>query len=226
MRFTCRSCFGVMCGVLLLVQASIAAEEEPKGLILQKGLVRWKDSLDMAKRFIEADKRPDAPKVVLPKIAAEMYKNVLRGKQFSCEKEDTPGVVHCTWVCCVNLGEKNLLRFATLWFYKDRFFAYKVAFDTNDFSRFAAGFETRFGKPTKEETETKVNPNPLACQYTACSYVVRTRHWEMETTRISVADRGGNGHVNSGEMTVIYRPIAKEMNEAGKERKPNVVLPF
>src|SRR5713101_6989892 len=104
-----------MLSLVLLLVGQVWASEEPGGLLLRKGLVRWQLPLKEARTFIEENIRPKSQTL-----------NLLAGQKqeeegFRCEQEATPGVTRCIWACCVDLGVKDTVYFATLWFYNDRF---------------------------------------------------------------------------------------------------------
>lgn len=206
----------------MVFDSGALAVEEPKGLIMRGGLVRWRASLKEARGPIEEEIVHKGPQPLLK----------MRGQpdppddKFSCQKGDEAGVVYFTWACCVDLGEKDIVHFATLWFHNDRFYAYEVNFDSDYFSELATTLGTRFGKPSKEEQETQVNRNLWQLQHGMGSFLVNKKRWETETTRVSLRDRGGHGGIGAGSLTVIYKPIANEISPTGKDEKSKAVLPF
>jgi hypothetical protein len=196
--------FGILtlCLVLLLV-GQVSASEEPRGLLLRKGLVRWQATLTEARKFIEENIRPKKP----PKLVKDQNEEE---EGFRCEREATPGVTQCIWACCVDLGEKDTVHFATLWFHNDRFYAYDIAFATAQFPRLFTTLEKKFGRPSKEEQKSQINPAFMLWRGVS-SYIVNTKRWDLGNTVILLADRGGQGKPLAGDMYVVYLPIAREI---------------
>ena len=216
----------IVMGSLLMFAHLAQTYDEPKGLIFRKGLVTWRASLGQARQFIEEEigwKRPYVPPLVKRQGEEEKEPKV---EKFRCSKEKNTSLVTCQLACCVELGEKNVVHFADLWFHKDRFYGYKLTFNTDYFDNLAASLEKRFGKPTKEGQETIVNRNPLAWRYGAGSFVAQTKQWEMSTTRVVLSDRGGNGAIRTGYLLVVYLPVSKERNEERKQAQPDAKVPF
>lgn len=141
-------------------------------------------------------------------------------------KRDDPGVVYCRLACCVDLGAKDIVYFATMWFYNDRFYAYLVKFTTTYFNNLASAFGGQLEKPTKEDQETVTNPTPFAWQYGFGIFVKHTKHWKTETTVVMLADRGGEGKPLVGEMVVVYVPISSKVSRTRERDEPKLDVPF
>lgn len=190
-------------------------KEEPRGLILRKGLLRWQDPLTEARNFVEEGIRPTTL-------------NLLAGNKneqsFHCE-EGTRGVTRCVWACCVDLGEKGTLHFATLWFYNNRFYAYDVVFATAWFPSLFSAMEGRFGRPSKEEQESQVSPASVLGEYGISSYIVNTKRWDTGNTVIRLSDRGGQGAPLAGHFYVVAVRIEREIPIV-KANEPVAKLPF
>ena len=208
--------------VLLLFLAILVAcsghgpqSEEPRGLLLRKGLLRWEAPLKEARTFIEEDVRP--PSLILLKGQKE--------EGFRCEQQAPPGVTRCLWACCVDLGVKDTVFFATLWFYKDRFYAYDVAFPTGLFPGLFATLEKRFGRPAKEEQESQIDYSSVLLGSGVSSYIVNTKRWNAGNTTILLADRGGQGKPLAGHMYVVAVPIARDI-PTEKKSEPSPKLPL
>lgn len=217
----------VVLGIVFLLPGGGVAGEEPKGLTLRKGQVRWRASLKEARQFIEEDMKLERPSFKpLLKLRGQKDEPPPPPEGFSCSKGDDPGVVYCRLACCVDLGEQNIVHFATMWFHNDRFFAYRVTFNTNYFDNLSSALERRFGKPTKEDQETVINPNPFAWKYGLSNFLKHTKRWETETTSVTLADRGGEGKPLVGDMAIAYLPIAREVKKGKDENKPEADLPF
>jgi hypothetical protein len=206
MNLSNRTLILVMSLVLLLIGQALASEA-PRGLLLRRGLMRWQLTLKETSSLVEQNIRPQT-----------LYTNLLKGQNqnkqegFRCDREGTSGVTQCIWACCVDLGEKDIVEFATLWFHNDRFYAYDVAFNTAQFPRLFATLEEKFGKPSKEEQESQVNPAFMLGEgFGSSSYIVNTKRWDSEDTVILLADRGGQGKLLAGHMYVVYLPIAREI---------------
>src|SRR5215472_5626420 len=189
--------------------------EEPRGLLLRKGLLRWQASLQEARTFIEEDIRPKS--LILLKGQKE--------EGFRCQQQAPPGVTRCIWACCVDLGVKDTVFFATLSFYKDRFYAYDVAFLTGLFPGLFATLEKRFGKPSKEEQESQIDYSSMLLGSGVSSYIVNTKRWDTATTTILLADRGGLGKALAGHMYVVAVPIEREI-PTEKKSGPSTKLPL
>jgi len=192
--------------------------EEPQGLLLRKGLLRWQAPLKEARTFIEEDVRPQS--LVLLKGQKE--------EGFRCEEQAPPGVTRCIWACCVDLGVKDTVYFATLWFHNDRFYAYNVAFPTALFPRLFAALEKTFGRPSKEEQESQINPAFMLGlgNFGMSNYIVNTKRWDVGNTVILLADRGGQGKPLAGYIYVAYLPLARAIPTEQKKSEPDAKLPF
>ena len=205
---------GALLGAML-VCAVTAAADEPGGLLLRKGMVQWETTLAEARKLVETDIRPNMP-------------NLLRDQKplgFGCERGGKVGVVVCNWACCVDLGLKDNVHFATLWFLNDRFYAYDVAFNTGQFPGLLAALVSRLGAPSKEEQESRIVPN-LMTQGMG-SYVISTKRWDAGNTVVLLSDRGGQGKPLAGHIYVAYLPLAREAAPPPTEdTTPRAKLPF
>jgi hypothetical protein len=202
--------------LLLLLVGQVSASEEPQGLLLRKGLVRWQLTLKEARTFMEENIRPNIPKLLTTQ----------KEEGFGCEREATPGVTKCVWVCCVDLGEKDTVHFATLWFHNDRFYAYNVTFPTGLFPRLFATLEKKFGRPSKEEQESRISPTFMREHSGMSNYIVSTKRWDVGNTVILLADRGGQGKPLAGHIYVTYLPLAQKIPMEKKNSEPDAKLPF
>lgn len=189
--------------------------EEPRGLLLRKGLLRWQAPLKEARTVIEEDVRPQS--LILLKGQKE--------EGFRCEEQAPPGLTRCIWACCVDLGVKDTVFFATLSFYKDRFYAYDVVFPAGLFPGLFATLEKRFGRPSKEEQESQIDYSSMYLGSGVSSYIVNTKRWDTSTTTILLADRGGQGKPLAGHMYVVALPIAREI-PSEKKSGPSAKLPL
>ena len=125
----------------------------------------------------------------------------------------------------MDLGEKDIVHFATLWFYNDRFYAYDVAFDTVQFPRLLSTLATKFGKPSKEEQASQVAPNFMMGGMS--TYIVNTKRWDLGNAVVLLSDRGGHGKPLAGHMYVAYMPLLRETIPAKKEdNETRAKLPF
>src|SRR5215831_15768957 len=193
------------------------ANEEPRGLLLRKGLVNWQVTLNEARTFIEENIHPRT---------LHLLRNQ-KEEGFRCERESVQGVSRCIWACCVDLGEKGIVQFATLWFYNDSFYAYDVAFDTGRFPRLFSTLETKFGKPSKEEQLSQMAPNLMLGGFGLSTYIVNTKRWDISNVVVLLSDRGGQGKPLVGHMYVAYMPLLRETIPAQKENKgTGAKLPF
>jgi len=204
--------FGLLLlGVVSLLMGQALASEEPRGLLLRKGLVNWQVTLNEAGTFIEENIHPKTLRLLRNQ----------KEEGLRCEREAIQGVSHCVWACCVDLGEKDIVHFATLWFYNDRFYAYDVAFDTVQFPRLLSTLATKFGKPSKEEQESQVAPNFMMGGMS--TYIVNTKHWDLGNAVVLLSDRGGQGK----PLAVAYMPLLRETIPAKKEdNETGAKLPF
>jgi hypothetical protein len=204
--------------LVLLLVGQVSASEEPQGLLLRKGLVRWQLTLKEARTFIEENIRPNIPKLLTTQ----------KEEGFGCKQEATSGVTQCVWVCCVDLGEgeKDTVHFATLWFHNDRFYAYNVVFSTALFPRLFAPLEKKFGRPSKEEQESRISPPFMQQHFGMSNYIVHTKRWDVGNTLILLADRGGQGKPLAGYIYVTYLPLARKIPTEKKNSEPGAKLPF
>lgn len=184
--------------------------EEPQGLLLRKGLVRWQASLKEARTFIEEDIRPRS--LILLKGQKE--------EGFGCEQQAPRGVTRCIWACCVDLGVKDTVYFATLLLYQDRFYAYDVTFPTGLVPGLFTTLEKRFGKPSKEEQGTQIDYSGMPLGSGVSTYIVNTKRWDTGNTTILFADRGGQGKPLAGHMYVVFTRIAREIPAEKKSESP------
>jgi hypothetical protein len=203
--------------VVLLLSGTpvITGAEEPVGLTLRKGTIAWKATLQQARNFIEEDMRPDRPRRM----------KVLKGfrddtdedddDKFSCEKTDSPGVLRCNLACCVDLGEGDTLRFATLYFYGDQFYYYEITFPLALYQNMAEAIRKKYGKPTKSEESTSTN-----LRGNQFDNLVEKR--KLENTLIVLSSRGGAGRIFLSSIDVYYLPIYRQILES----QPQMKLPF
>jgi hypothetical protein len=183
------------------------ASEEPQGLLLRRGLVGWQVTLQNARAFVEENVRPKTLRLLRDQ----------KEEGFRCEKERVPGVLHCVWACCVDLGEKEIFHFATLWFYDDRFYAYDVVFNTGEFPSLFSILQARFGKPTKEEQTSQMAPNFALRGLGMSTYIVNTRRWDIGNVVVLLSDRGGEGKPLAGHIYVAYMPLLRATIPQKKE---------
>jgi hypothetical protein len=210
--------FGILLlGVVSLLMGQALATEGPRGLLLRKGLVNWQVTLNEARTFIEENVHPRTLRLLRNQ----------KEEGFRCEGEDVQGVSHCVWACCVDLGEKEIVHFATLWFYNDRFYAYDVTFETGQFPRLFSTLATKFGKPSKEEQASQMAPNLMLRGYGMSTFIVNKKRWDLGNAVVLLSDRGGQGKPLAGHMYVAYMPLLRETIPAKKEDNGNgAKLPF
>lgn len=211
----------LMLSLVLLLVGQVWASEAPGGLLLRKGLVRWQLPLKEARTFIEENIRPPSQRL-----------NLLKGQEkekeegFHCEQKATPGVTQCIWACCVDLGVKDTVYFATLQFHNDRFYAYNVVFPTGLFPRLFATLEKKFGRPSKEEQESQSDYASMLLGRGVSNYIVNTKRWDVGNTVILLADRGGQGKPLAGYIYVAYLPLARAIPTEKKNSEPSAKTPF
>jgi len=192
--------------------AIVHAVEEPHGLLLRKGLIAWQVSLAQARPMVEENIRPNTMHLLKDQ----------KTEGFGCEQQRN-GVTHCTWACCVDLGEPNTVHFSTLWFYNDRFYAYSVNFNTNQFPRIGAALAKRLGPPSKELQETRANFNFALGGPT--SYIVNTQRWDVGNVVVLLSDRGGG--LFAGQLYATYLPLARQATPPRQQdAAPAPKLPF
>jgi hypothetical protein len=210
--------FGILLlGVVSLLMGQALASEEPRGLLLRKGLVNWQVTLNEARKSIEEGIHPNTLRLLRNQ----------KEEGFTCEREAVQGVSHCVWACCVDLGEKDTVHFATLWFYNDRFYAYDVAFNTGQFPRLFSTLVTKFGKPSKEDQASQMAPNLMGGGFGMSTYIVNTKRWDSGNVVVLLSDRGGQGKPLAGHMYVAYMPLLRETIPAKKEDNgTGAKLPF
>ena len=213
MTTLCRRAFLAVAMISLIVCAA-EASEEPRGLLLRKGLVTWQMNARDARRLIEED--------IHPKTLVLLKNQKQEG--FGCERENSPGVTRCTWACCVDLGEEGFVHFATLWFINELFYAYDVTFDTPRFAPLYSALEGRFGAPSQETQDSRLSPMLALGQVS--NYVVNTKRWDIGNTLLLLADRGGQGKPLAGHMYVKYLPLARETPSTKEDNAAPVKLPF
>ncbi len=167
------------------------AEEEPPGLLMRKGLIKWGVSQAEARKATED----------------------VSSLRFSCGAEDPTGVVSCTWACCVDLGEETTKYFATLWFHHRRFFKYEVTFSPKKFPSLVEAFEKRLGAPEKNAQSTIQNRM-------GTTFDQEERQWRTKNTEVQIAKRGGHGKFDIGYFVVIYAPIMSEIKSNNPAKAP------
>jgi hypothetical protein len=194
--------------------AGARAAEEPHGLLLRRGLIAWQMPLAQARPLVEENIRPKT----LQLLANQ------KPEGFGCQPQENH-VTRCVWACCVDLGERDLVHFATLSFYDDKFFAYDLTFNTNMFPQLGEAIAARFGPPSRETQETRSNFNALRGGLN--SYVVSQRRWDVGDVAVLLFDRGGGGGELAGELYVAYRPLARQATPPKpQDEAPPVKLPF
>jgi len=202
---------GTLIVVLLLSSVGHAAEE-PRGLLLRKGMIAWQMNLAEARPLVEENIRPNTVQLL-----ANQKKD-----EFGCGPQGK-GITRCVWTCCVDLGEPDTVHFSTLWFYDDKFYAYSVNFGVNQFTRIAAQLAVRLGPPSREEQETR--PNFNATMGGLSTYIVNTKRWDVGDVVILLADRGG-GPLAS-QLYATYLPLARQAKPPRPQGEaPSAKLPF
>lgn len=197
-----------------MLVGSASAGEEPEGLLLRKGLVSWQVTLNEARTFIEENIHPNTLRLLRNQ----------KQEGFGCAREANAKVSRCIWACCVDLGEKDIVHFATLWFYDDHFYAYDVAFDSSQFQRLYSTLVKKFGEPSKEMQESRMTPNFMMGLST---YIVNTKRWDSGNTVVLIEDRGGQGKPLAGHIYVAYVPLAKKATpEKTENKETGAKLPF
>ena len=205
---------GTLVVVLLLCTGIGQAAEEPRGLLLRKGMIAWQMPLAQARPLVEEKIRPNTMQLLVGQ----------KKDEFGCQPQGK-GVTRCIWACCVDLGEPDIVHFSTLSFYNDKFYAYSVNFDTNQFPRIAAALVARLGRPSRDEQENRSNLNVL--QGGLNTYIVNTKRWDVGNVVILLADRGGGQF--AGQLYATYLPLARQATAAPPERQdeaPSPKLPF
>lgn len=185
---------GALLVIIMLCADTGQAAEEPRGLLLRKGMITWQVPLAQARPLVEANIRPNTMRLLANQ----------KPEGFGCDPQAN-GVTRCLWACCVDLGEPDTVHFSTLWFYNDKFYAYAVNFTTNQFPRIAAALAARLGPPSREEQENRTNLNVL--QGGLNSYVVNTQRWDVGDVVVSLADRGAGPL--AGQLYATYLPLAR-----------------
>jgi hypothetical protein len=198
--------------VLLLCADIGQAAEEPHGLLLRKGMIVWQMPLAQARPLVEENIRPNTMQLLANQ----------KKEGFGCQPQGKE-VTRCVWACCVDLGEPDIVHFSTLWFYNDRFYAYSVNFNTNQFPRVTAALAARLGPPSREEQENRSNLNVL--QGGLHTYIVNTKRWDVGNVVILLADRGGGQF--TGQLYATYLPLARQATPPRHEDEtPAPKLPF
>jgi|RhiMethySRZTD1v2_1073278.scaffolds.fasta_scaffold138734_4 hypothetical protein len=205
---------------LLLGTPVITCAEEPLGLILRKGSIVWKSTLQQARNFIEEDMRPNRPlrmKTFRPKDSGDDTEKDTEkdDRKFSCEKTDSPSVLRCNLACCVDFGEGKTLRFATLYFYGDQFYQYKIAFPLDLYQKIAEANKQKYGKPTKSEESVMTNLR-------GDRFNNLVEQWKLENTLVVLGSRGGEGKIFLSHLDVYYLPIYRQVLET----QPKTKLPY
>lgn len=203
---------GTLAVVLLLTTDVGRAADEPRGLLLRKGMIAWQMSLAQARPLVEENIRPKTMQLL-----ANQKKD-----EFGCEPQGK-GITRCIWACCVDLGEPNTVHFSTLWFYNDKFYAYSVKFNTNQFPRLSAALAERLGPPSHEGQENRSNFNVL--QHGINTYIVNEKRWDVGNVVTLLSDRGGGQF--AGELYATYLPLARQATPPKpKDEAPPPKLPF
>jgi hypothetical protein len=198
--------------VLLLCIGTGQAAEEPRGLLLRKGMVTWQMPLAQARPLVEENIRPNTMQLLANQ----------KKEEFGCKPQDKE-ITRCVWACCVDLGEPDIVHFATLSFYNDKFYAYSVNFNTNQYPRIGAALAARLGQPSREEHENRSNLNVL--QGGLNTYVVNTTRWDVGNVVILLADRGAGQF--AGQLYATYLPLARQATPPrAQDEAPAPKLPF
>jgi len=207
---------GAMLALVLAAPfAGASAAEEPRGLLLRRGMIEWQMPLAKARPLVEENIRPKT----LQLLANQ------KPEGFGCQPDENHRVTRCVWACCVDLGERDLVHFATLSFYDDKFFAYDVTFNTSLFAQLATALAARLGPPSRETQETRTSIRPLGGGVS--SYVVNLRRWDVGDAAVLLFDRGGGGGELAGELYATYLPLARQANPPRpQDEAPPVKLPF
>jgi hypothetical protein len=188
------------------------AAEEPRGLLLRKGMIAWQMTLAQARPLVEENIRPNTMQLLANQ----------KKEGFGCQPQGK-GVTRCIWACCVDLGEPDTLHFSTLSFYNDKFYAYSVNFNTTQFPRIAAALAARLGPPSREEQENRSNFNVM--QGDLNTYIVNTKRWDIGNVMILLADRGGGQF--AGQLYATYLPLARQVTPPMRQDEvPPSKLPF
>jgi len=200
--------------VMLIAPAiSARAAEQPRGLLLRKGMIAWQTTLAQARPLVEENVRPKT---------LQLLANA-KPEGFGCGVAGS-GVTRCVWACCVDLGERDTVHFATLSFYNDKFYAYDVKFNTNLFPRLAGALVARFGPPSNESQENRTNFAPM--QGGVSTFVVNLKRWDVDDVAVLLFDRGAGGPL-VGELYVAYRPLARLASPPKpQDEPPPLKLPF
>jgi hypothetical protein len=210
--FTAAPWAGLLVVVALLCASIGRAAEEPRGLLLRKGIITWQMPLSQARPLVEENIRPNT----LQLLANQ------KKEEFGCQPQGQ-GITRCIWACCVDLGEPDIVHFSTLSFYSDKFYAYSVNFNTNQFLRIAASLAARLGPPSREEQENRSNLNVL--QGGLNTYIVNTKRWDVGNVVILLADRGGGQF--AGQIYATYLPLARQATPPKRQdQAPPSKLPF
>jgi hypothetical protein len=199
---------------LIVAPAIGAAAEPPQGLLLRKGMIAWQTPLAQARPLVEENIRPNTMHLLANQ----------KPEGFGCQPQGNR-VSRCIWACCVDLGEHDLVHFATLSFYDDKFYAYDMTFATNLFPALASALVARLGPASKETQENRTALNPLGGGIN--SYMVTVRRWDVGDTVVLLYDRGGNGGQLAGELYATYLPLARQADPPKpRDEPPPVKLPF
>ena len=98
------------------------------------------------------------------------------------------------------------MHFARLSFYRDKFYAYSVNFNTAQYGRIAAAVTARLGKPSREDQESLPSVNVMNGGFT--TRVVNTKRWDVGDVVVLVSDRGA-GEL-AGQLYAAYLPLARQ----------------
>ena len=203
---------GALVALILLCAGIAQAAEEPRGLLLRKGMITWQMPLAQARPLVEENIRPNTMRLL-----ADQKKD-----GFGCQPQGG-GITRCVWACCVDLGQPDIVHFSTLSFHNDKFYAYSVNFNTMQFPRIAAALAARLGAPSREEQESRSNFNVL--QSGINTYIVNTKRWDVGNVVVLLADRGGGQF--AGQLYATYLPLARQATPPRRqEAAPPPKLPF
>jgi hypothetical protein len=208
--------FLVVC--LLSGTTGIVGADEPPGLVLRKGTIAWKATLQQARNVIEEDMRPATSEAsrILEQLAKRPRSEQDRDdNKFGCRRLDSIDVLRCHLACCVDFGEEKTLRFATLYFKNDRFYRYDIAFPLALYKKVETATKQKYGKPTSTEE------NPLM-NLRGDRFSTIVEQWRRGNTLLVLGSRGGEGKIFLSYIEAYYLPIARQVAES----EPKVKLPF
>jgi hypothetical protein len=213
-----RQAVSFLIALFLLGAPVITGAEEPVGLTLRKGTIVWKATLQQARSFIEENMRPNTPtdkaREALERLAGQ-HKTDEDDNKFSCKKTGVPGVLRCHLACCVDFGEEQTLRFATLYFHGDQFYHYTITFPLALYQTIAEATKKKYAKPTKSEEGTVTN-----LRGDQFSNIIET--WRLKNTLLVLGKRGGDRSIFLSYIDVYYIPIYQQISKS----QPEMKLPF